>query len=185
LKKALPGDQIIAINSRFFIAKTISMRKNIFIISMLLILSAQIAQAAPAPRGLALNLEKKECAGYWAGDEFVAYRLPEGWKAYLPAYDQSGGKMWGKIKTEAGECGFQAQKEEACCMELGLAYVSDNIGKGRTEKLRDQEEFEKNLAKHDRTRSAYVFGSIIFLTVLALGAALFFLGRRMEKKDGL
>ena len=126
------------------------MRKNIWI-SAIIILSAQTVVAAPAPWGMALNMETEECAGYWGGDEFVAYALPEGWKAYYPTYEKAEGGEgpWSTVKTDVGNCSFQIRKEEACCMELGYAYVSDNIGKGQRKDLRSREEFEKSLQKND------------------------------------
>lgn len=79
---------------------------------------------APAPWGIALNFQTKECAGYWGGDEYLAYRLPEGWQAYYPDGDV--------ITTEIGTCtwsgvGFESRAEN-CCRELGYSFVSTNIG---------------------------------------------------------
>ena len=81
---------------------------------------------APAPWGIALNLQTRECAGYWGGDEYVAYRLPEGWQAYYP----DGGT--GHIKTKIGTCDWHSfttdEREEKCCQQLGYPYVAQNIG---------------------------------------------------------
>ncbi|MBN2015299.1 hypothetical protein JW766_00510 [Candidatus Dojkabacteria bacterium] len=81
--------------------------------------------SAPAEWGIAINDEDEECAGYWAGDEFVSYGLPEGWKAYYP---ESTGVNAGVIVTPYGKCDFY-EGEEECCDSLGLKYVSENIGK--------------------------------------------------------
>jgi len=51
---------------------------NLIVIILLSIL------LAPAPWGIALNHETKECAGYWGGDEYKGYPLPAGWTAYYP-----------------------------------------------------------------------------------------------------
>ena len=158
------------------------MKRNILIAFLAFLFSAQVSQAAPAPWGLALNHETKECAGYWAGDEFVDYKLPEGWKAYYPTYDNPDSR-WEKIKTEAGECSFQISKEEACCMELGYRFVSDNIGKGQKTILRDREEFEKALRKK-KDGSGYLMVVGIPLSVIV---GIFILVRYLKKKrkDGL
>lgn len=50
------------------------------------VLFLDIVHAAPAPWGIAINDETKECAGHWPGDEYVAYSLRSGWKAYFPNY---------------------------------------------------------------------------------------------------
>jgi hypothetical protein len=88
---------------------------------------------APLPPGIALNLETKECAGYWAGDEFVDYVLPEGWVAY-----ELGSR--GQIETEIGTCNYAPSERysaaENCCRELGYQYVGDGIGKRRFTTLR-------------------------------------------------
>jgi hypothetical protein len=80
---------------------------------------------APAPWGIALNHQTKECAGFWAGDEYVSYKLPEGWQAYYPGNANL-------ISTEIGSCQWSDadwdSRVEKCCQELGYAYVSSNIG---------------------------------------------------------
>jgi hypothetical protein len=87
---------------------------------------------APLPPGIALNLETKECAGYWAGDEYVDYVLPEGWVAY-----ELGSQN--RIETEIGACTYTPSDEygaaESCCRELGCTYVGDEIGKRRSTPL--------------------------------------------------
>ena len=80
---------------------------------------------APAPWGIALNHDTRECAGYWGGDEYIGYTLPEGWQAYYP--DASG-----SIQTEIGSCRWgdwdYEKRVEQCCQVLGYRYVSSNIG---------------------------------------------------------
>jgi len=75
--------------------------------------------SAPAPWGIALNHETKECSAYWAGDEFVSFELPSGWKDYYPDYS----KTSSIIETEIGECNFSRRNEESCCEQLGYKYV--------------------------------------------------------------
>lgn len=89
---------------------------------------------APAPRGIALNHETKECGGFWAGDEYGGSKLPSGWKAYYPDNQ-------GIIHTEIGSCSFgsaqssSSSNAESCCQELGYAYVGSNVGTMRTSPL--------------------------------------------------
>ena len=148
---------------------------SVVVLGAMLFSVARISQAAPGPWGLAINTQTKECAGYWPGDEFIGYSLPAGWKAYYPIHDPS--SSWGKIQTEIGECSFQMQKEEACCMELGYAFVSRNIGKDQAEKLRDPMALKNQTGKL-RTK---IPGGVLFLLILII-AGLFFLFRFIFKK---
>ena len=87
---------------------------------------------APLPHGIALNHETRECGGFWGGDEYGGYRLPEGWVDYYPRL--------GRIETEVGSCSFpdttgyepagQGREAvvEACCLELGYTYVGTPVG---------------------------------------------------------
>ncbi|MFZ6027019.1 MAG: hypothetical protein ACOYYS_04820 [Chloroflexota bacterium] len=83
---------------------------------------------APAPWGIAIHAEMQQCAGYWAGDEYFTYTLPDGWQAYYP--DEHG-----LIHTPAGMCRWErddwAQRAETCCKELGYAYFDGNLGERR------------------------------------------------------
>ena len=79
----------------------------------------------PAPWGIALNYETKECAGYWGGDEHKGYPLPSGWTAYYPTERNL-------IRTEIGACTWDYSdyqtREKRCCQELGYTYIAKNIG---------------------------------------------------------
>jgi hypothetical protein len=87
---------------------------------------------APLPRGIALNVQTKECAGYWGGDEYMSSTLPEGWVAYYPGNDLI-------IKTEFGSCAYASTGEyeaaENCCRELGYEYVGPQTGTARASPL--------------------------------------------------
>jgi hypothetical protein len=87
---------------------------------------------APLPRGIALNLETTECAGYWGGDEYASTTLPEGWVAYYPGSDLV-------IETEVGSCDYTSTSEygpaENCCRQLGFRYVGPQIGRTRVSPL--------------------------------------------------
>jgi hypothetical protein len=94
---------------------------------------------APMPHGIALNHETRECGGFWGGDEYGGYRLPEGWVDYYPKL--------GVIETEVGSCSFpdttgyeppgegRAAVAEACCQELGYTYVGTPTGERFTTSL--------------------------------------------------
>lgn len=82
------------------------------------------AVAAPLPWGIAINNATRECAGFWGGDEFYGYNLPAGWEAYYPDYAND------VVPTPFGNCTWEYDREQACCGQLGLPFVSDNIGEG-------------------------------------------------------
>lgn len=106
------------------------MKKTIIysIAALFFFLAVNTVMAAPMPWGIALNEETQECAGFWGGDEFVYYSLPDGWQEYYPDYSSEDEDEWFIIRTEADECDFEAEDEQACCEELGYTYVSENIG---------------------------------------------------------
>jgi hypothetical protein len=87
---------------------------------------------APLPRGIALNLETQECAGYWGGDEYASTVLPEGWVAYYPGNDRI-------IETPVGSCTYASTGEyeaaENCCRQLGYEYAGPQIGESRASPL--------------------------------------------------
>jgi|GEM_PF-1048889 len=161
------------------------MTKYFFGVFLIFLFSGQISQAAPAPWGLAINQDTKECAGYWGGDEFVSYKLPDGWKAYYPTSNPD--SRWGKIQTDAGECSFQIRKEEACCMELGYTFVSDNIGKDQKTILRDREAFEKELelqrkyGQYARWLTLARLAAVAIIPIVLIGIIVFLIWRIRKK----
>ncbi|MBU0976506.1 MAG: hypothetical protein ABIE03_02085 [Patescibacteria group bacterium] len=94
----------------------------VFLLPIFLIFSVGKVDAAPAPWGIAIKEETGECGGYWSGDEFHYYALPSGWEAYYPEYIDGTAIM----ETPKGDCNFDAG-EKACCEELGLSYVAENV----------------------------------------------------------
>jgi hypothetical protein len=92
------------------------------------------------PWGIALNHETEECGGFWSGDEYAGYSLPQGWEAYYPGKGNI-------IQTDIGICSYpatsgfespndaRAEAAEACCEELGYTYVGTPIGKHRLSPL--------------------------------------------------
>ena len=104
--------------------------KSLLLLTILFSFSivANMVYSSPAPQRLALNHETKECAMYWAGDEFVNYDLPSGWKSYNIDYTTD------IVKTEIGDCNLSIRSDipgfEECCNQFGYTYISGNIGKG-------------------------------------------------------
>jgi LPXTG-motif cell wall-anchored protein len=143
------------------------------------------AKAAPGPWGIALNADTKECAGFWPGDEFVGYHLPDGWKSYFPKYDPDTQKT--SLVTDIGECDFKIRQEEKCCQELGYKFVSDNIGKDQKTVLRDREAFEAQLkSQRDAPKTAtsrYPFSIFIGLAAVVIVIAVVFIRKRKKKKE--
>jgi hypothetical protein len=141
----------------------------------ILVLTASVT-AAPAPWGIALNHETKECGGYWPGDEYVDYRLPGGWKEYRP-------KSYGinsSIETESGTCSFKIGDEEKCCQELGYKYVGRNIGK--------RVEMRSRMLNNFQGPSCFpillIVAVLVFVGLAVIGAAAWFILKRVKKKDG-
>jgi hypothetical protein len=163
------------------------MKKIIFPLLLFIAVSFGIsfAKAAPSPWGIALNTETKECAGFWPGDEFVAYHLPDGWKSYFPKYDTETKKN--SLVTEIGECDFKIREEEKCCQQLGYKFVNDNIGKDQKTVLRDRAEFEAQLKiQRDAPKTvATPYPALVFigLVIAALVIMLIFIMKRKKGKN--
>lgn len=161
------------------------MKKTIFALSFFIAInfSLSFAKAAPGPWGIALNTETKECAWFWPGDEFVAYHLPNGWKAYFPKYDPETQKT--SLVTDIGECDFKIREEEKCCQQLEHKFVSDNIGKDQKTILRDRAAFEAQLkSQRDAPKTAPTpYPALIFigLVMVAVVITIIFLRKRRNK----
>ena len=92
------------------------MKKLLVLIFMAVIL-------APMPWGIAINPGTGQCTGYWGGDEYFSYDLPQGWEAYYPE--------GGKIETPYGSCTWDTamgEREKNCCQQLGLPYLDQELG---------------------------------------------------------
>lgn len=98
------------------------MNYKVLIYSTLFITITAVQFSAPARWGIAIHPQEKTCSGYWAGDEFKIYKLPEGWNAYYSNAHE--GKV-PLIKTEFGTCRFESTDGKNCCLEMGLKYVED------------------------------------------------------------
>jgi len=119
----------------------------------------------PAPYGIAINYQTKECAGYWSGDEFITYTLPNGWKAYYP--DDNG-----LIQTEIGACQFWFVPDdfgENCCKQLGLAYISNSIGEERGQEIRHPENYPFPNKQVNYLSITAISVGVIVITVLVYG----------------
>jgi hypothetical protein len=129
---------------------------------------AGLVAAAPAPWGMALNHETKECGGYWPGDEFSSYSLPGGWTQYRPDYSQDGAK----VKTEAGTCDFKIGEEEKCCKELGYRFIAENVGVG-PKKLMDRPARQEKSSGLGFWVAAALFIAFILVLTILLAVAVF------------
>ena len=93
------------------------LKKALLLIFNLLLIRANSVYAAPSPWGIAINPQTKECAGYWAGDEFVNYELPNGWEAY---YEE----QYYTVNSPFGSCyGKDDTTYSECCQQMGLTAV--------------------------------------------------------------
>jgi len=81
------------------------------------LLLTNIAQAEPWPWGI--MVKGSQCAKYWAGDECVMYRIPEGW---TPLYGQT-------LKHRGKVCKFSVGNESICCKKLGLKFIELKLEK--------------------------------------------------------
>jgi hypothetical protein len=114
-------------------------RKILFTLISFPVFFSVLTQSAPAPWGFAINVEKKECGNFWPGDEFVSYKLPEGWE-YYASFDRAqdstpSGEVGISFITIAGTCKLQDEKAYGkndyteCCRNLGLSVVEVPKGK--------------------------------------------------------
>ena len=95
---------------------------NKIIILVTLLTIPYLMSAEPLPWGIAINPETEQCTGFWGGDEFTAYELPNGWVDYYPTAGENNSVI---IQTEYGKCNFVRYKYEECCNEIGLDYIED------------------------------------------------------------
>jgi hypothetical protein len=161
------------------------MKKLVFalVIITAAIFGISLAKAAPGPWGIALNLETKECAGFWPGDEFTAYDFPEGWKVYYPKYNPE--TKITTLVTDIGECDFKIREEEKCCQELGYKFVSDNIGEDHKTILRDRETFEAELKnRRDVPKNTVMsYPILIFFSLIIAVVVIAVIIRKKRRKE--
>jgi hypothetical protein len=108
-------------------------RKLLLPLLVIPVLFSVLVQAAPAPWGFAINLEKRECGNFWPGDEYVIYKLQDGWE-YYTSYDKIQETTTDEgqgisFETVAGTCNLKDEKAYSrndyteCCRNLGLSVV--------------------------------------------------------------
>jgi hypothetical protein len=149
----------------------INTKAFLFTISVFLVAADLLA---PAPYEIALNLAEKQCAGYWSGDEFVTYVLPDGWKSYEFEYSED----FVVAETDIGTCRVAKNQvvafdyEEPCCSQLGYVFVSENIGVRRftSFNLTSQAEMEEyaNQGQQAAATGSYILAFTGFIVLLLL-----------------
>jgi len=145
----------------------------------ILTLSGKTVSAAPAPWGIAIKESEEKCAGYWGGDERVAYGLPSGWTAYYP---ETIGDNAGMVDTPLGSCNFY-DGEKACCEELGLVYISDNIGLTGETIIEDQDKEDTKLGGLIDPNIPLIFGLVCCcsVTLILVGGGTFIFMLKRDK----
>ena len=186
------------------------MNKKILLLIFLLMAITPIVNAAPAIDGIAINEQTKECAGYWAGDEFTEYQLPSGWKSYYPNYDEvkEGKCIEGTGQCEGGyQCVVNGEALSQCytikdnctysdeCMYKSVPIITE---KGRCDFNRLEEEscctqlgytyISDNIGKGQETSLEFqklLFGPIAVMSVLVILilVVLFFTIKYLIKKN--
>jgi hypothetical protein len=118
---------------------------------------------APAPYGIALNSETKECGYYWGGDEYAFYYLPNPWETNYGA----------PIQTDTGMYQWDGDISsiESFCHQIGYTYVPGNIGAERG---------KLNWTPYAYILFGYKYGPLILVIIIAL-CALFFFSRWGKK----
>lgn len=157
--------------------------KSIFLVLFLFLTSfiSNFSSAAPAPWGVALNHDTRQCAGYWAGDEFTHYSLPEGWKDYyFDSELREGLEVNDCLKnTQEGDYDY-----ENCCAKINYEYVSDNIGEELVTFYDDydlEEEVEGEIEKSIRSRILYYVLGFLLFSVIILGAIILYFVKKKDK----
>ncbi|MFW9877083.1 MAG: hypothetical protein ACFFG0_28670 [Candidatus Thorarchaeota archaeon] len=118
-----------------------------------------------------MNDETRQCAGYWAGDEFTHYALPEGWKDYYFDNELREGLVVDDcLEVDSG--GDYNYKN--CCDKMNYEYVADNIGKDLATSYYDydlEEEIEREVKESVWSRIIYYilgFGLLLVVIIVIL-----------------
>lgn len=157
--------------------------KSIFLVLFLFLgfFIVNFSKAAPAPWGIALNQETRQCAGYWAGDEFTHYALPEGWQDYYFDNELREGLVVDDC-LQISDSGDYDYKN--CCDKMNYEYVADNIGEGLATFYNDydlEEEVEKEIERSIGNRIVYyVLGFGLFLVVILVVLVVYFVRRKRK-----
>ena len=154
--------------------------KYIFFLIVLFFIPGFI-YASPSPWGIALNEEEKQCAGFWGGDEYTHYALPEGWKDYYFENELKEGITVDSCleSTSSGDYNYKN-----CCDQIGYEYVSDNIGGDLVTSYDDydlEEEVEEEVRKSAWNRIIYyVVGFALVSILIVVILVLYFVRRKKE-----
>lgn len=81
----------------------------------------------PAPYGIAINQQTKECGDYWGGDEFATYKISDDWEKNYPEIGDS-------LSIDGNTYVWDGDTEHFC-KELGYTYIAGNIEKVRGHKV--------------------------------------------------
>lgn len=95
-------------------------------ISAIICLFHTLAQSEPAPWGIIVR--ESECSAFWAGDECVSFKVPDGWKALYAHQFKDGVISLGKKKcSNLKKKKTNVRWEQSCCEQLGLKYITLDI----------------------------------------------------------
>ena len=140
------------------------MKKIIIFVFLFFLFTSNYVLSAPAPWGIAINEEKRQCAGYWGGDEHNHYTLPSGWEDYYVEEFKDGIIVDECLGNDYNETGYRR-----CCDQIDYEYVSSNIGAGIVSSYNNEEQVEKELEWSDYV----IFFGILLLVVLVLMTAFY------------
>jgi hypothetical protein len=104
--------------------------RYLLIFILFVALGSSIALALSAPREFAINTETQQCAGFWEGDQYRRYSLPDGWVSYPEeTFREKNGTISNTVLvTPQGKCNLSQLNEQQCCSLFGYTYISPNIG---------------------------------------------------------
>jgi hypothetical protein len=159
-----------------------SVKRFVVTIASLLLIASTVF--VPSPWNIALNHSTKQCAGYWGGDEFVTYELPDGWEAFEFQYSET----FVSAETNIGICKVikdetNVRLEEACCSQFGYTFVAENIGirKITSFNLTSQAEMEEFANQNEQVLPVgYYF---LFFAIFIILSALVALSIRRSQKE--
>lgn len=98
---------------------------NIWIsLALSLMVFGSNVRAETAPVGLAYS--GKQCIKYWAGDECIKYKLPDGWKELYPLNECKKKKGAFCYEYNGKECQPSANPA-ACCQAFGFKFVKKTL----------------------------------------------------------
>lgn len=96
----------------------------LLLIGLFILFTLNPVLAAPAPWGIAINSNLKQCENYWAGDEFGTFPLKEGFESFYPesayrVFDTS----LGKCKNTSFHDRELTENWKKCFVSLNCDYI--------------------------------------------------------------